>query len=146
MELYISAHHSGTYVKRDGEDLNSILTGILQQKGKVHFTICKPIEKEDLIPFACLSSSEFNRHVASLIDQRICTGYALTPNNYIAHDMLYGNEEFSAFYTDEQKILFIKYASALNAYSETCDIDELNKIFLGIYANPVDSKISYSNS
>ena len=146
MELYITTHHSGTYVKKKGEDLNSILTGILQPKGKVHFNICKPIQMEDLLPFADLSSSEFNRQVASLIDQRICSGYALMPNNYIAYDLLHDKDQYAAYYTEEQKNTFLKHASALDEYSDTCDVDELKKILLGIYANPVDSKITYAKS
>ena len=145
MELYISTHHAGTYVKKDGEDLNSILTGILQPKGKVHFTICKPVEKEELIPFASLSSNEFNRQVASLIDQRICSGYNLTSNNYIAHDLLEGNDVYAAYYTEEQKIAFLKHITHLDAYSDTCDVEELKKILLAIYANPVDSKKQYAD-
>lgn len=140
MELYISNQHKGTYVKKEGEDLNSILTGIIQHKGKVHFAICKPIEKEELLQYAELSSNEFNRKVAELIDQRICSEFTLTANNYIAHDMLSGNEEYSSHYTPEEKESFIKHLSSINAYEDNCDIKELHDIMLGIYANPIKSK------
>ncbi len=144
LELYISNHHTGTYVKKEGEDLNSILTGIVQPKGKVHFAICEQITMEDLLPYAGLISNEFNRKVAGIIDKRICSEYILTPNNYIAHDILSGTDEFSGYYTVEDKERFIKHCQTLNAYAETCDVEELNRILLGIYANPVDSKTYYS--
>ncbi|MGZ4118845.1 MAG: 1-acyl-sn-glycerol-3-phosphate acyltransferase, partial [Bacteroidia bacterium] len=41
-ELYLSSLHS-KYVKAPGEDLNSIITGIMQPKGRIHMTVGKPI-------------------------------------------------------------------------------------------------------
>lgn len=144
MELYISSHHTGTYVKKEGEDLNSILTGIIQPKGKVHFAVCEPITSEELMQFADLSSNEFNRRVAALIDQRICTEYALTANNYIAHDILGGTDRSSSHYTPEEKEIFTRHLSSLDSYAENCDVEELKKILLGIYANPIESKNYFS--
>lgn len=144
MELYISNQHKGTYVKKEGEDLNSILTGIVQPKGRVHFAIGEPIRVEDLMPFASLPSSEFNRKVAGLLDKRICSEYVLTANNYIAHDLLSGTEEYSAYYTDEEKNSFMKHVSSLNAYSDSCDVEEMKQLLYGIYAGPVDSKNHFS--
>lgn len=146
MELYISNYHTGTYVKKEGEDLNSILTGIIQPKGKVHFAICKPICIDELMPFSELPSNEFNRKVAGLIDQRICSEYVLTPNNYIAYDMLKGNEQYSSEYTQEDKLAFSRHLSSLNAYSEACDVEELKEILLGIYANPIESKNHFTQN
>lgn len=144
MELYISNHHKGTYVKKEGEDLNSILTGIVQYKGKVHFSICEPITTEDLVPYADLQSSEFNRKVAGLIDKRICTEYVLTHNNYIAHDILNESTQYSSHYTNEEYGSFITHLDSLNAYADSCDVDEMKQILLGIYANPVESKTYFS--
>lgn len=144
MELYISSHHKGTYVKKEGEDLNSILTGIIQPKGKVHFAICKPITAEELLPYSELPSNDFNRRVAGLIDQRICSEYVLTPNNYIAYDILNGTVKYSSSYTMEEKERFCKHMSSLDAYAENCDVEELKQILLGIYANPINSKDYFS--
>lgn len=144
MELYISTHHKGTYVKKEGEDLNSILTGIIQHKGKVHLALCEPVTTDDLMPLADLQSNEFNRRVAGLIDQRICTEYVLTSNNYIAHDILSGSDRYSSYYTVEEKENFIRHFSSLDTYAEECDVDEMKQILLGIYANPIDSKNHFS--
>lgn len=142
LELYARQH--GPYVKKPGEDLNSILTGIVQPKGRVHFEICKPIEYEELVPLKEYNSNEFNRLVAGMIDSRICTGYRLTPNNYIAHDILSGSATYSELYTQEERDRFMAYMSKLDEYAEGCDMHVLESIFLGIYANPVDSKNSFS--
>lgn len=141
IELY--TRRQGPYLKKPGEDLNSILTGISQPKGRVHIEFCKPITREDLLQFDDCTSGDFHRHVAELIDQRICTAYKLTPNNYIAHDLRHGKQEYCRFYSPEEKQAFLDYAQRLSKYEEECDIETLVDIFLGIYSGPIDSKIKY---
>lgn len=83
LELYESQF--AKYTKKPGEDLNSILTGILQQKGRVHFELCEPVTDVDLHAFDGMTNNEYHRAVSHLIDQRIVNAYRLYPNNYIAH-------------------------------------------------------------
>lgn len=136
IELY--ERRQGPYIKKPGEDLNSILTGITQPKGRVHIEFCKPITRDELLQFEHCTSGEFHKKVAELIDKRICTAYRLTPNNYIAHDMLYGESNYTDQYTAEEKAAFITYMKQLEKYESDCDIEALAEIFLGIYANPVN--------
>lgn len=143
LEFY-ARQQGTTYIKKPGEDLNSILTGIVQPKGRVHFEFCRPLETSELEPFAGLSSGEFHRQVAALIDKRICSAYKLTPNNYIAHDKLNGSEEYADKYTAAELEAFEQHMSLLDQYSEECDITILRRIFLGIYAGPVDSKLAFA--
>lgn len=138
IELY--ERRQGPYIKKPGEDLNSILTGITQPKGQVHIEFCKPITEDELKQLGECTSCEFHKNVAELIDRRICTAYRLTPNNYIAHDMLYGTSEYADMYSQEQKAEFIAYMKQLEKYEMDCDVEALVNIFLGIYSNPVDSK------
>ena len=142
VELY--ERQFGPYIKKPGEDLNSILTGITQYKGNVHFEVCKPLCFDELNEFSDLTSVEFHKAVANLLDQRICSSYHLYPNNYIAHDILYGNKKYSAMYSSEEKNAFMHRMNKLQKYEEECDMDRLYEIFLGIYANPVDSKSQMS--
>lgn len=142
IECYERQH--GPYIKKPGEDLNSILTGIMQPKGRIHIEFCKPISREELMQFDGCTAGEYHKKVANLIDQRICSAYKLTPNNYIAHDIRYGKKEFAALYCHEQYADFKKRLSGLRRYEEECDIETLTDIFLGIYANPVDSKKQFS--
>ena len=131
-------------IKKPGEDLNSILTGITQYKGNVHFEVCKPLCFEELNKFSDLTSVDFHKAVANLLDQRICSSYHLYPNNYIAHDILYANKKYSAMYSSEEKDAFMHRMNKLQKYEVECDMDKLYEIFLGIYANPVDSKSQMS--
>ncbi len=138
MELYATL--SGPYHKKDGEDLNSILTGIRQMKGRVHIEFCQPLSVNDLEAYSTLRPNEFHKKVASLIDSRICSAYRLFPNNYIAHDIRSGSEAYASQYTPEQKREFISRMALLDGYASGCNIEKLRGIFLDIYANPVDSK------
>ncbi len=138
LELYQSQY--ARYMKKPGEDLNSILTGIMQQKGHVHFELCQPVSADDLSAFEGLTNSEYHKAVARLLDQRINAAYRLYPNNYIAHDLLYGNTHYREHYTDEQYDAFCARLARLDTYADSCDMERLREIFIGIYANPVNSK------
>ena len=137
LELYQSRYEK--YVKKQGEDLSSILSGITSFKGNVHLSFCPMITEDDLRQFDSLTSIEYNREVARLMDERIFSGYKLTPNNFIAHDIRFGKHEFlGAKYSEEQKERFVFHMSKLDKY----DVEEpeiLRDIFLGIYSNPVDN-------
>lgn len=135
LELYQS--QSGKYIKKPGEDLNSILTGILQPKGRVHFQACPPIRREELLQFNDSTNNEYHKQVARLIDQRILKAYRLWPNNYIAHDMRYGQQRYAAHYTEAEKQAFEQHLTTLDRYEY--DSLALKDILLGIYANPVDN-------
>lgn len=142
LELYAS--QKTKYIKKPGEDLNSILTGIMQPKGKVHIEFCDLLTREELMKYDGLTQSDFNRQIATLIDERICQAYKLTPNNYIAHDMRFGNQDYRDQYTERQKKTYIERLAKLQTYADSCETDSLYDIFLGIYSNPVDSKNKYA--
>ena len=130
LELY--AKRSGQpYIKKPGEDFNSIMTGIQQFKGRVHLAVCEPLRREELEAFRGLPSALFNKEVAALIDQRIRPAYRLYPNNYIAADLLSGKRAHS--YTNAEKQAFLKHLGDITKeYPE-----ELRDIVLGIYAGPL---------
>lgn len=127
------------YVKKPGEDLNSILTGIVQQKGRVHFTLCPQLTLADLQPYDHLTTSDYHRAVARLIDERINGAYRLRPNNYIAHDLRYGQQRYRHCYTNEERQAFVSHIMQLEQF-DISEPDVLRDIFLAIYATPVDSK------
>lgn len=140
-ELYKS--RSGKYIKKSGEDLNSILTGILQYKGRVHFTICSPIDPAKEPSLEGKVKNAFYREVARIMDRSINSAYKLMPTNYIAHDLRSGTRKYQdVFYTKCQREEFKRRKAALlESISEEGDINELRDIFLSIYANPVDHHI-----
>lgn len=137
LELYESQF--AKYTKKPGEDLNSILTGIVQPKGRVHIELCDPISHAELSKFEPMTNNEYHRAVAHLLDSRINKAYRLYPNNYIAYDMRYGVKKYRDAYTDEEFEAFRNHLKELERY-DTCDIENLVDIFLGIYSNPVTNK------
>lgn len=130
--LEMFARESGEpYVKKPGEDLNSILTGITQPKGRVHLAAGKPLTAEALRPYDGWPTGDYNRQVASLIDQSITASYRLYPNNYIAAWMLSGKK--SGDFTPEQQQLFEAH---VERQVKGCP-EKVRDILLHIYANPV---------
>lgn len=137
LELYESSR--APYIKKPGEDLNSILTGIVSDKGKVHIEICDPIEPNELRALGNLTKQDYVKSVARIIDNRINSSYYLHSNNYIAYDIRYGTNRYAVRYTPKQKEAFVARLNSLARY-ENCDIDALCDIFLSIYANPVTTR------
>lgn len=135
LELYES-RNGEPYIKKPGEDLNSILTGIMQDKGRVHFQICDPLRREELEALSDVPNVQFHREVAQILDRRICSNYHLFPNAYIAHDLRYGNTRYSGRYTKDEYDAFVAHMTELNKFS---DDPALGDIFLGIYSNPIEN-------
>lgn len=137
LELYESRFTR--YVKKPGEDLNSILSGIVAEKGAVSIDICEPLRRDELMQYESLTRAEYVKAVAALIDSRINSAYHLFPNNYIAYDIRYGTNRYAEMYTESQRELFCARLRELEVYHDS-EVDVIADIFLGIYANPVNSK------
>jgi 1-acyl-sn-glycerol-3-phosphate acyltransferase len=138
-ELHLSSLHS-KYKKEQGEDFNSILTGVNQQKGNIHLSVGKPIGK-DLEDISKISNdNEKIKVLAQLIDQKIYSGYKLWPQNYIAVDLLENSAKNNKNYTEEEKNNFIIY---MNKSIEKIqgEPENLKQFFLKLYANPVFSAL-----
>lgn len=139
LELYESRQTK--YIKKPGEDINSIMTGIFQQKGKIHISICQPVTRNDLMAYDSCTHNEYHKKVAELIDYRIYSSYNLTSNNYIAHDLRYGKETYINLYTEVQKKAFFERVKNLDKY-DVAEPEVLKDIFLGIYSNPIENKLN----
>lgn len=139
VELYISKRRK--YVKSKDEDFNSILTGIMQFKGNIHIEFTKPITHEEIEQAAQLDKNERFKFLTSAMDKRIVSSFKLWKNNYIAYDMITGSNEFAAEYTQEEKKAFVDYMKFKLSSAEG-DMNELEDIFLHIYANPIFNRKS----
>ncbi len=132
-EIYISRRQA--YIKEPGEDLNSIITGITQHKGGMHLAFIEPVGADELKAAESLNRNDQFQALAAMIDKRIHENFRLWNNNYIAFDMLNG-ETFKDLYTQAEKEHFVAYMKKGLSVIEG-DNDELESIFLDIYANPV---------
>ena len=74
------------FVKSQRDDLLAMETGLLYNKGRVHFTLGSPINKELAKLDRGMDKSELIAAVASAIDQEIYRHYRFYPCNYLAYD------------------------------------------------------------
>lgn len=133
-ELYVSKYQR--YEKGPDEDLQSILKGITQKKGRINIVVTPTITQQELEFCDHFEKNKKYQKLAEIIDRRIYENYKLWPNNYIAYDILYQSCKYENEYTAEQKKAFTEYME--NGLSKlTGEIDEFREIFLGIYANPI---------
>lgn len=137
-ELYLSSLHS-KYVKAPGEDLNSILTGIKQFKGRIHMYIGTPIleELEEIEKIA--NENEKIKFIVSAIDEQLYNNYKLWPVNYIANDIANNSTEYASEYTTEEKNNFINYIQE-KIKNLKGDEQTLFNMFISMYSNPVKTK------
>ena len=133
----------GPYVKKEDEDLHSILTGIRQAKGHIHLEIEEPLTAEEIFEASKCEKNDRYQSIRHLLDRRIIAGYKLWKTNYMARDLLNDKREFAEAgkYTEQDLAAFEKYIGhKLGKLERRLDRAELRKIFLGIYAGPVDAK------
>ncbi len=137
-ETYARLTH-GSYKKNPLEDLHSMAGGLHNDKGNLHFHFGKPLKsglkKLDDIKF----KSEQYVQLAKQIDKKIHKNYKLFANNFMAYDMITGQNKFSEKYTETQLKEFVNYMEERIKEIEG-NKDEIRNIFLKIYANPVANK------
>ncbi|MBR4487648.1 MAG: 1-acyl-sn-glycerol-3-phosphate acyltransferase [Bacteroidales bacterium] len=131
------------YVKKPGEDFNSICQGIFGFKGNVHLVIGQPINDEIAKIDRNLRKNDKLTAVAKLIDQQIYSNYHLYATNYIAYDALEQCQKFAEYYTEKQKEEFLQYIHK-QSIIEDVNAEKMENYLLNIYANPVKTKIGGS--
>lgn len=135
-ELALS--ENGHYQKQPGEDFDSIKQGIFSDKGHVSLVIGTPIDAElDDIPDD-LNNNDKLYEVCKLIDRQIYRDYKLYANNYIAHDLVSGSDEYKDHYTEEEKEKFLAYLQRKAVVRDVAS-DKMMHYLLHIYATPVDT-------
>ena len=138
-ELVISRKHK--YVKAEGEDLNSILVGIQQPKGNVHLNIGTPLTSEEIAEAAQCDKNDRYQQIRHAVDRRVIEGYKLWKNNYIAYDILNEADKYAHMYDASDAEHFKAYMQKqLDSVEPEIDREDLRRIFLDIYANPVVTK------
>lgn len=129
------------YVKQEGEDLNSILVGIKQDKGNIHLNIGEPLTIEEIHEASKCDKNDRYQSIRHAVDRRVIEGYKLWKNNYVAYDLLNHSYKYADKYAQDDIDRFIGYmGKQLNLVEPELNRKELRDIFLGIYANPVVSK------
>ena len=128
--------------KTEKDDLLSMVSGLKNQKGRVHIQFGNPINRSALKSL----SKEGNindrlKRLADYIDYQVYTNYKLSPNNFIAYDLYYNCNSYIDNYTVEEQRSFIELThQRLKLVDE--DREEAMQLWLKMYATPV---YSYEN-
>lgn len=140
-ELLISEKEK--YVKKKHEDTHSIISGVKQWKGGVNLFIDKPLTGEEIAQAAQLGKNDRYQALRQILDNRIIRGYKLWKTNYMAYDLLHGENKYADRYSAEDLEKFKAYTEhKLSKVERSLDRDALRIKFLQIYGNPVVNKES----
>ena len=132
------------YKKSTADDLLNMQTGLFGYKGRVHFQVAPCINDELARLDRSLSKPELFARISALIDRRIHANYRLYPNNYVAHDLLEGNDSFASHYTADDRQRFTAY---IDRQLERIalpgkDLPFLREKLLLMYANPLKNHLA----
>ena len=129
------------------DDVNSMRTGIMGYKGEVHYHCAPCIDGflDNLSPD--IPKTKVFDVIAEHIDKEIFRNYRLYPSNYIALDMLEGNEAHAGRYTADDKAAFEKYLQGQIARIDIPNKDEafLRERMLTMYANPARNSLAVTD-
>ena len=132
------------YVKCQRDDLLSMETGILNNKGRVHFTITSPINDSLAKLDKDMEKNELVSAIASVIDREIYKNYRFYPCNYVAYDWLNGTRRFHEHYGPKDKKQFEEYIQGQLDKIVLPNKDEafLRKKLLEMYSNPLKNYLT----
>lgn len=138
MPQLLAKQNDEVYVKSKDEDFNTMMSGVLGQKKRIHLHAGNVINEElNDIAVNFDNKNKQLQAIAQIIDDSVIDNYKLWPTNYIAYDLLNKTELFSEKYTNKEKQLFERRLEMrINIDDET-----LRNGFLSMYANPVVSKM-----
>ncbi len=138
-ELVISRKRK--YVKAEGEDFNSIMSGIMNYKGDIHLSIGKPLTSEEIAAASLCDKNDRYQMIRHAVDLRVIEGFRLWKNNYIAYDIANHSFKYSDKYDQADVEKFVSYMEhQLDTVEPEVNREDLRRIFLDIYANSVVTK------
>lgn len=132
------------FVKCQRDDLLSMETGILNNKGRVHFTIASPINDRLSKLDRDMEKADLLTEVATIIDKEIYKHYRFYQCNYVAYDMLMGTKQFSDHYGVKDKKHFEEYLQQQLDKIVLPNKDEafLRTKILEMYTNPLRNHLA----
>lgn len=142
MEFQLKRDVDG-WKKTKQDDVISMRTGIMGYKGRIHYHAAPCIDDYLKTLDPDMPKGELFDTIAAYMDKQIHANYQLFPCNYIAADMLAGNDNLATNYTAEDKAAFEKYLESRLAMIDIPNKDEifLRERILTMYANPAKNKL-----
>ena len=128
------------FQKSPEDDLINMQTGLYGYKGRIHFQTSACLNHElDELKEHNLPKCDLFTAISETIDRHIHSSYRLFAGNYVACDLLMGDNRFTAEYTEEEKEHFENYMEQQIAKVDLPNKDTalLRHALLTMYANPL---------
>jgi 1-acyl-sn-glycerol-3-phosphate acyltransferase len=143
MPQLLAEANNEVYIKSKNEDLNTILSGVMGQKKRIHLHIGKVLDTEiDQIVAENDSSNKQIQALAQKIDDAVLSNYKLWTTNFIAYDIVHKSSTYSHLYTESEKSLFERRLEMRIGLDNPIALEG----FLAMYANPVVNKLKYNHA
>ena len=144
---FLMRRRNPEFRKSQRDDLFAMETGLMQQKGRVHFEVSTPISGK-LAEFGSEDKSEVVKYTCGLIDTAINSGYHIFPSNYISYDEVNNCSRFKEMYSEKDMSDFDAYINGQldKVDAEIADITAEERTFMRVkmlemYANPLKNKL-----
>lgn len=135
------------YHKSQRDDLLSMETGLLQYKGRIHFSMAPSLSPEIAKISPDAKRLEVIQQACAMVDRQIHLRYRIYPINYVAADLLNDNSAYSSHYTPVEAAAFKDY---IEKQIDKVDIPDmtfgdrqyLRKMMFTMYSNPLYNKLA----
>ena len=122
------------------DDIDSMRTGIMGYKGEIHYHCAPCIDSWLDTLSADMPKNDLFEAVARHIDREIHRNYRLFRSNFIAADLLSGEQRFAPHYSPEERAAFLH--GYINPRIDQIQIPQKDENFLRermltMYANPL---------
>ena len=141
------------FKKTQRDDLFSMETGLLQNKGRIHFSFT-PCINDQLEELRGLEKTEQVERICKIIDSNIHCHYRIYPCNYIAYDRRFKTDRFKNEYTEADIESFTAYLNGqLEKVKKEVDFEitaddreYMLEMMLVMYSNPLCNKLKATDS
>ncbi|MDO5036440.1 MAG: hypothetical protein Q4D93_05720 [Porphyromonas sp.] len=132
-----------SFTKSPMDDLISMQTGVMGQKGRVHITFAQPLSHLEEIGQHTKNRQEVLEMAAKEIDRGIFLNYRFYPCNYIAYDLQHGGSQFAKMYSNKERAAFELYLQQQidKIKMEGKDSHFLLQRLLEMYSNPLRNNL-----
>lgn len=134
-ELYKKQSEEG-YTKTQKDDLMSMVLGLIRPKGRVHFAFGNPLNVAEIIGDSTNTNDNL-KLVAHAIDQQVYANYQLFPFNYLAADMLRGEDRYADKLDEGTREKFNELLADVVKTIGGGDAELQKQMFISMYAQPV---------
>ena len=144
---YLLSHRDPEFKKSQHDDLFSMETGLLGQKGRVHISFSPCLSKmTETLDAQCGNKDEVLDKICHAIDCGIHGGYKIFPINYVCYDLAFDTDMYADRYGEEDVKSVTGYIESQLDKVDVEDVTKQERSFMRsymymMYANPLRNKL-----